>query len=429
MKCFKNLSVLFLLVYVGMQNIFPVDNIESNISTTTVIENDTNIEKRIKEEYKTARSYSDKKKYNKAIMAYNDILQKNAEYLSMPSKANRNIIATINNSIGLCYTRQGIYSKAKVYFEEAIKIKSEDNYYSAADINLSQTYISMGLYNQAIEAAKKIIKVRENSTVAHELIAVSYYNQGLLDISREEREKSLISSGDSSNYASAHNGLGNIYTDIGLYESAGSEYQKALEIVPDFAPAIYGLGRLYNIKGELEKASEYFERENSKKNIEYNYIMLVATYKELNNRIKFDKALKEGVNWYKHEIKNKIEEGNNYAGLSLLYLYFSPVPVEAKKLAEKAIELKPFFWSYYALGQYYKKIKNYEDAIKYFKISIEKNPAFFGTSFSLSECYRALSMFAEAEETCKKALSINPKNRFIKSELEKVNKKSNEVAD
>ena len=80
----------------------------------------------------------------------------------------------------------------------------------------------------------------------------------------------MISSGDTTDYASAYNGLGNIYTDWGLYGSAESEYQKALEIVPDFATALYGLGRLYNIKGDLEKASEYFERENLKKNLAYN---------------------------------------------------------------------------------------------------------------------------------------------------------------
>ena len=179
--------------------------------------------------------------------------------------------------------------------------------------------------------------------------------------------------------------------------------------------------------GLLDEATEYYKKTRDKKEIPFLYNLWAEVYKENDNKSELEKTVKEGIKWYKKEIENKKEDGVNYVGLSLLYGMFTQNLTEAEQLAKKAIELKPDHQSYYALGVYYQKTKNYNEAVKYLKIALEKNQSFTSGFFALSKCYRALGMFAEAKKTCKKALSINPKNRFIISELEKVNKKSSVV--
>lgn len=46
----------------------------------------------------------------------------------------------------------------------------------------------------------------------------------------------------------------------GVFEAATKDFQKVLDLVPDFAPALYNLGCTYYILGRYQEAIEYFDR-------------------------------------------------------------------------------------------------------------------------------------------------------------------------
>jgi Flp pilus assembly protein TadD len=65
-------------------------------------------------------------------------------------------------------------------------------------------------------------------------------------------------------YASAHNGLGAAYSQAGDVEGAIRSWEKAVEINPDLAFALYNLGLASLRKGDKAKALEYLSRYKQK---------------------------------------------------------------------------------------------------------------------------------------------------------------------
>ena len=53
------------------------------------------------------------------------------------------------------------------------------------------------------------------------------------------------------NYVEAHNNLGIIYFRKGKMDEALSEYQKAIEIKPDYAKGYYNIGNVYRQMKEI----------------------------------------------------------------------------------------------------------------------------------------------------------------------------------
>ncbi len=85
---------------------------------------------------------------------------------------------------------------------------------------------------------------------------------------------------------------------------------------------------------------------------------------------------------------------------------------QAIEYLEKAIKMNPnFAQGYNALGLAYKELNaNLQEAAWYFKAAIDINPNYVEAYDNLGKAYCGLGQFDKAEEYCKKALSLNPKD-------------------
>jgi tetratricopeptide (TPR) repeat protein len=59
-------------------------------------------------------------------------------------------------------------------------------------------------------------------------------------------------------FAEAHNNLGLLYSEQKRYDRAIQEYQKAIEINPNYAEAHYNLGVLYYAQNDYKNSLHHF---------------------------------------------------------------------------------------------------------------------------------------------------------------------------
>jgi tetratricopeptide (TPR) repeat protein len=94
---------------------------------------------------------------------------------------------------------------------------------------------------------------KEKKAEAHFRKGFEYQNQGNLEQAIEEYQKALELNPD---YAQVHTNLGTVYLGKEDYDGAIGHFRKTLELNYYDSKAHYNLGLSYVYKGELEKAKE-----------------------------------------------------------------------------------------------------------------------------------------------------------------------------
>jgi Tfp pilus assembly protein PilF len=128
----------------------------------------------------------------------------------------------VHNDLGLCYMLKKRMPDAIAHFKKAIELKPG---YAPARNNLGTAYLELKEWDAAIEVFKEI-------------------TQDLL-------------------YATPHYPLSNLglaYYQKGQYRTAMRYYKKALEVQPDFANALRGVGRTYLATNQGRLALKYLTR-------------------------------------------------------------------------------------------------------------------------------------------------------------------------
>ncbi len=150
---------------------------------------------------------------------------------------------------------QEAYPKAKEYALKSLEI----------DVNLPEAHLSIGLVKLFFEwdwigvkkSLQKAIELNPSYAGAHQFYAI-YLK--LIDKTEDAvREAELAHFLDPLS-APICDCLGDIYFHVGRFDLAIEQYNKTLELDPNFGNAYYGLGWTYWEKGEREKALEIFER-------------------------------------------------------------------------------------------------------------------------------------------------------------------------
>lgn len=131
------------------------------------------------------------------------------------------------NYLGSAYSRKGDSRKAIEAYERALSIDSK---YQSALNNLGTIYLSIYLKTKDSRAYQR---------------SVQYFKMAI-EVDNESVE--------------AYNGLGAAYKVVGNLEAAIFCWEKALEIKPGFAKALYNLGLAYLEKGDKVKALNRFNK-------------------------------------------------------------------------------------------------------------------------------------------------------------------------
>ena len=262
-----------------------------------------------------------------------------------------------------------------------------------------------------------------------------------------------------------HAKIGSVLSNMGLFGSALSYYNRALEIyntMPDALKAspevkqppwiILNIGSIYFKNGDLEKAEEKYNQAldifKRLKNKEDSQNGINTTESNLGlideQKGEFSEAEKKYLKIYERRLLNKKHEDIAYSLSQLMAIYF--LKGDKKSAENKLKELDQFYetnkglydskslftrnygYGYVVYGAYNQSIKKYKKAIKYFDISKDILKDFPTELISLgsrfAECYLGVGDLDKAEAVAKKNLKIKniseAEKRYNYNVLEKV---------
>jgi lipoprotein NlpI len=167
-----------------------------------------------------------------------------------------------------------------------------------------------------------------------------------------------------------YNSRGNAYVAKGLFDLAIADFNKAIELKPNYYVAYNSSGRTYIHKGDLNKALADINR-----------------------------AIELNPN-YAHAFNNR----------GIIYTDKGQLD-QAIADYNKAIELDPkHYWAYRNRGRYYVRMGKLDMALTDFSKSIELNPLYDAAYSSRGDAYYRQGQYEQALLDFNRAVEINPKN-------------------
>ncbi len=265
------------------------------------------------------------------------------------------------------FQREGRFARAIELYEKAIESDPKN---TTSYINIAKLQVFEGDYAEALKNAENAILLNSNNAVAHAIrgwalgkldnyldaesaftraleidsnnaliyayrteILVDQFNSGAdsLDTLEKATEYSRLAIANGNNLMEAHRARGLLLEITGNYEDAISEFQIAISINPNIGDLYLALGRNLRVAGQDADAVTAFERARS---------------------------LNPYDPWAPYYISRTYSGNGEYA--------------KAIQQAEDAIKLAPtetsFYWN---LGTQYYRSEKYQQALDYFKLSIQ----------------------------------------------------------
>lgn len=210
------------------------------------------------------------------------------------------------------------------------------------------------------------------------------------------------------NYAPAHNGRGVIYEDLKQYEKAISEYTEAIRLDPTLIKAYKNRGITYVAMKQYEKAVQDYTgaiRLDSKDAVAYS--LRGDAYDELGQYERAVQDYTEAIRLKPDEMSlARLNRGKAYCDLGQ---YENGV-----RDCTEVIRLTPDFpvayslrgSAYYALGQYEKAIEDCTEAIRL-------DPAYADAYYNRGNAYYGLKQYEKAIEDYTEAIRLDPTQAFV----------------
>lgn len=204
-------------------------------------------------------------------------------------------------------------------------------------------------------------------------------------------------------------GMGDLYRKKGECKRAIPFYQRCLDHHPDNNYALFGLADCYKAIRHYNKAIEVWEEYLKLDGENVTVLTRVAdAYRKVQNLRRSDELYRRVL---------EIEPDNAYALIGLGHLYY-----DFRRFEEAA-----GFWSRMyelqgtgvdirvltSLGNCYRKLKDFDKAISYFKEALEREPDNFYALFGLADCYRGLHRPKEALASWNRILLKDARNKVI----------------
>jgi len=134
--------------------------------------------------------------------------------------------ADVMNMLGVIYYNRGQVDRAQEQFEKALRINPR---YTEAALNLVVAYNDLGKYGES----RKIFSM-------------------VMTFSKEPRQ--VIEPFARGKLANMHAQLGRVYADLGNYDEAAAQYQKALDLCPTFLDLRTQLAQIFHEAGRTDEA-------------------------------------------------------------------------------------------------------------------------------------------------------------------------------
>lgn len=266
-------------------------------------------------------------------------------------------------------------------------------------------------------------------------LTLFYLEQGEMEKALTYAQKTIRAAnaaGTDSLIAKSNNMLGDIYMEVGDYESAESAYRNALVKTPKnsemFSLISTNLGTLFFYKGQYEKAEPFFSgaldldlKRLGDKHEDYATALnnLATLYIVMGRYEQAEPLYVQARNIFGKEHPNYASSTNNLAQLyqkTERYEQAEPLYVEAKEILEKLLGKEhPNYGSllnnmallYSSMNQPNKAEPLFLESLKIIAKTLgKKHYTYARTLNNLAQLYGDLNNFAKAEETYKEVLNI-----------------------
>lgn len=170
--------------------------------------------------------------------------------------AKKSAVPQLEYMLGKCYFYKN--SVSTYYYSDLAEkylVACREHGYKADDISeyLGLSYAALGLPQKSIQCFTESLLVRESDSLLLS-IAEQYYKLGQASIAKQYLYRITTSSMDDSLVLKSMNLLGLIYLDENKLDDAQKEFEGILQKNKNSGDAYYGLGVIYEKKGELVKA-------------------------------------------------------------------------------------------------------------------------------------------------------------------------------
>ena len=187
-----------------------------------------------------------KKRYEEALSLYRIALERNPFYCP----------ANVRLGLGLCYYRLNRMDLAKKCFQRVLQLEPNN---SSALAALAVLSLNSKMTNQAKRLLSEAYQRDPTNSAVLSHLSHQYFNKGNREKSRFLAQGAVSHTEVPEIKAEAYYHLAQNDHKDGNFQSAYSNYLKAVQKWPDFVLAQFGLGQMYIHRKEYSKAINCFE--------------------------------------------------------------------------------------------------------------------------------------------------------------------------
>lgn len=280
--------------------------------------------------------------------------------------------------LGLCNVNLGHFSEGKNNFETVVKYKNDD---ATSWFYLASCYDNLDDFLHAETAYREVIKLRENYMDAYKNLGVVYMKSQKPEKALELAQKALLMVKDDYLFYYL---AGTALLATKDFKSSIPYFEKAQELNPKHSQICNNLGTAYLTMGNYIKAYENF---------------IKASELEPRSSITFYNIASI------LQIQNKHEEA---------CIYFQKA-YDIDKDEHYLVSL--------ALSEF--KSKQYEAAIKHYKILASQHPEKHNFQYNLACCYEMIGEYSFAIGILDQLVLLNPKSKLMMQKLANLYLKTN----
>ena len=189
--------------------------------------------------------------------------------------------------------------------------------------------------------------------------------------------------------------IGVTYLNMGKLDFALDNFEKALEINPEFNIAKEGIGRIFTERGNRLEAVKYYQQILEKDSNNYNISLLLGKlYTELENNDQAEECFRKCIRLIP-------EKPEGYAELGRLLMNRESYE-QAVKVYKSYIAInEDDFNGHYNLAGCYFKLKDLKKAVNEYQRAVELNPQSHSCMFNLALVYEEMGEISKAIELYK----------------------------
>lgn len=284
---------------------------------------------------------------------------------------------------------------------------------NTAELLHKQIKVIITLYNngqiqEALYSAENLIKDYPKEPILFNINGVCYKAIGRLDAAVKNFERALNIKPD---YIEVCFNLGVTQRELGQLNAAVKSYEKALNLKPDYTEAHFNLGNAFKELGQLEDAVKSYEKALSLKPDHAN------AHNNLGNAFSDLGHLNDAVKSYKKAVAVKPDFADAHNNLGIVFMELGQLN-SAVKCYKRALIIKPDYAEVQNnLGVTFKSLNQLDDAIKSHEAALALKPDSAVAYINLGRIMLSIKRIDEALEFFERAIVLDPNLDYILGDL------------